>query len=387
MKKALRGCAEAGVPETVDLWPGLQERMTSRGRRSFRTWLAPRTRVGWVFAVAVALLVTTGAGYAATELADKMFRSELPGAAEEADLGVLLDERRTIDGTTVNLHRVYADATHVVVSLSVEGARDGRQIDGDPVEFSPIFAMDEPGYEPPEGQPTLDELLPVRGKLVDESGEELAVVGGQGMISGGPDQMMDGPVPHTLVFASSGSLEPGGEHRFRLEVPLEGSRISAPSGEEGEASPEETPPQGSEARPLVGPFVFEFDVPVKPVPVVEVDQQIEASGVEITLDRIYASPGRPEAVFCFDPPDESHYWGAAVKKSGPTWSEPADGRLKTRPTGDGCFVATLSSKARDYSSLTVTEIEGFPKNGDVDGPEDIKTIRGPWVFDFEIPER
>ena len=336
--------------------------------------------------------MATGAGYAATELADKMFRSELPGAAEEAHLGVLLDQRRTIDGITVNLHRVYADAAHVVVSLSVEGARNGRQIDGDPIEFRPVFPMDEPGYEPPEGVPTLNELLPVRGKLIAENGEEIAVIGGEGMVSGGPGQMMDGPIPHNAVFASSGQVEPGAKRHFRLEVPLEGHRISdSQDGQEqhgeGEASPEQMPPQGSESRPLVGPFVFEFDVPVKPVPVVEVDQKVEANGVSISLDKIYASPGRPEAVFCFDSPDEDHYWGLVVKKSGLSWNDPADGRLETRSTSNGCIVATFSSAVDDYSSLTVTEIEGLPKDGKVAGPQNLETIHGPWVFDFEVPEQ
>ena len=182
MEKVLRECAEFRISESVDLWPEIRERVNSRGRRSLGAWFAARSRVRWVFAVAFALLMATGAGYAATELADKMFRSELPGAAEEAHLGVLLDQRRTIDGITVNLHRVYADAAHVVVSLSVEGARNGRQIDGDPIEFRPVFPMDEPGYEPPEGVPTLNELLPVRGKLIAENGEEIAVIGGEGML-------------------------------------------------------------------------------------------------------------------------------------------------------------------------------------------------------------
>lgn len=57
------------------------------------------------------------------------------------------------------------------------------------------------------------------------------------------------------------------------------------------------------------------------------------------------------------------------------------------PLGDGCYTAGLLDKAETYSSLTVTEIEGLPKDGEVNGPEDVKTIPGPWMFNFEIPEQ
>jgi hypothetical protein len=222
------------------------------------------------------------------------------------------------------------------------------------------------------------ERFPAIARLTDESGNEFRVDGGQGMFSVAAEK---GPDANTAVFAAPEAIEPGKKRRFRLEIPLEASP-SLLTEDLDTASDDELPNE-----PVGEPFVFEFEVPVRPVPVVRVDQEVKANGLTLTLDRIVNFPGRPHAVICMTPPDDEHWWGPRVKKSGLNWSEPADGYLESTPIGNGCVIATFSSEASSYSSLTVTKVEGFPRNRSVDGPEDIKTIPGPWRFDFEVPER
>ncbi|MCA1719357.1 MAG: hypothetical protein LC781_21890, partial [Actinobacteria bacterium] len=176
------------------------------------------------------------------------------------------------------------------------------------------------------------------------------------------------------VFVASERIEPGENHRFRLEIPIEARAIT--SREEDKAPPPE---------PVGEPFVFEFEIPVRPVPTIEVDEKARANGLTLTLKRIENSPGRPQAIICFEPPDDEHAWSPVVKKSGLTLSEPADGYLEVGRVGDGCWAVALLERVEGHASVTVTEIEGHPRNVPADGPKDVKTIRGPWRFDFEAP--
>ena len=368
-EKALRGCAEADIPETVDLWPQIQERTAAKQQRGRpRARFAPATRLGWALAILAALFVMTGTGYAATELVDEMFRSALPGVSEGENAGVALRQRQVADGAAVTLERVYADSSFVAVSLNVEDLKGDRRLNGRPAELHPIAIA---GY----GEGEARDRWPKRVELSDGSGGAFLSVDGQGVVSVAPNSIENGPLASTMVFRALKPLEPGERHRFRLEVPLEVAAIPS--------SPLEVPEGEMRPKPVGEPFVFEFEVPVRPGQVVEVDQKVEKHGVAITLDRIEDAPGRPQAVFCIEPPDNEHDWLFEAKRTGSM-----DGYLNPgMPLGDGCYTAGLLDKAETYSSLTVTEIEGLPKDGEVNGPEDVKTIPGPWMFNFEIPEQ
>lgn len=102
LEKALRECAELGVPETTDPWPQIRERVTgermSRERTSEehaseervaaephrrRAWspqLVPNTPLGWVLAVLSVLILGT-ALYVASGPVGELFRYGLPGPA------------------------------------------------------------------------------------------------------------------------------------------------------------------------------------------------------------------------------------------------------------------------------------------------------------------
>ncbi len=83
LEEALRGCAERGVPEGVDLWPSISGRVETRATgepgQPRLARLVPNTRSGRAIALLAALLLSTGA-YAAGGVLYATFRGELPGA-------------------------------------------------------------------------------------------------------------------------------------------------------------------------------------------------------------------------------------------------------------------------------------------------------------------
>lgn len=369
--EALRARAEAGVPETAVPWPEIRDRALAAKRPERpsprRARFLPRTRVGWVFAALAMMLFGTGA-YAASEVAYEIFRQELPGFAGEENAGVPINERQTAHGTHVTLERVYADAGYVVVSFAVENAGDERE----PANLLPVFDIEEPWYEKSGGSPPWPSGVP-HVDLTDESGGSFQVVDASGYVYD-PEGIMGGneePKAQSVVFAASETLRPGETHRFRFEVPLQAG--------------DSWPP-----KPIGEPVVFDFEVPVQPTPVAEVDQKAEANGLTLTLDRVVRSPGRPHAVLCFDLPDEGYVWEPLVHKTGHTAEDDPAFDSEKRQMDDGCWAIDLYRHEDSYS-LTIPHITGYSKvtgyseDSTAEGPRDKKVIQGPWTFEFEAP--
>ena len=380
LERALRGCAERGVPaETVDLWPAIRERVTGERmsgerkseervaarphrRRAWLPRLVPNTPLGWALAVLSVLIVGAGAyaasgpvreliGYGlsgpgapgpteetnqgqidggsedARSLAYSVFRSHVPGGGGEE-----IGQTRTADGAKVTLRWAYADAKSVVVGYTVEDPEGGRRVGGHPAE-----------------------LYPSGVRLTDRSGATFEVVSSGGAISP-PGKIVEGPKANWAVFEVEGRLEPGSEHRFRLEIPLEEWAVTTP----GQKAP---PPE-----PVGEPFVVSFEIPVHPAPLVEVNQEDTANGITLTLERVTDSPGRPEAVICFEPQDDVRGWfptGKDLNSEDLNWK-------------GNCVEMLLNDPLEGRSSVTVEQIELNPAN-------DGELIRGPWRFDFEVP--
>jgi hypothetical protein len=253
-----------------------------------------------------------------------------------------VDQIRTADVARVALRWVYADENSVEVGFTVEDLRGGRRLGGYPVEL-------QPGY-----------FAGVR--LTDATGARFRLAHGGGATSPGPNSVLRGQLANTAVFEAPGRIEPGGKHRFRLEIPLMEVPVTAPG--KGEEAPE--------ARPVGEPFVIDFQAPVRPAPVVEVDRKATASGMTLTLERVTDSPGRPEAVLCLESRDGVRGWfpiGEDLADEGPT---PA--------AGDGdCLRVPLSRPLDGPSSVTVEQIELNPA-------DDKELISGPWTFEFEAPD-
>ena len=372
VEKALRRFAEDGVPENVDLWPEIRERTAADGRRgSLRTKFLPRTRMGLAFSVLAALLVMTGAGYAAAGLVYARFQEELPGA-NARDVGEEIGQEQTIDGARVTLEWAYADEEFVVISYSVKDLEDDRRNAGRRAQLEPVFV----GKDDAEAGRGPD----CRATLTNEGGEELGMIDGTFESAGPGDgpEVLRMPKSNSAVFEVPDGLETGRNHRFHLEIPLEETPTTFPSMasmEEGEDA------LRFEPKPPIGPFVFDFELPVRPAPTVELDQKAAASGVEVTLDRVVNSPARPQAVICFSPPDAEHEWYPMVEAV-PANREP----IETLPLGNGCWSAPLYERTEGRSSVTVTELVAMPGE-DAAEPEMMQpeTLPGPWRFDFELP--
>ncbi len=360
----------------MDLWPEIRERAGGKEtNRTFRTRFAPRTRMGWAVAVLAALFMITGAGYAAAGLVYARFQEELPGA-NARDVGQEIGQEQTIDGARVTLEWAYADKEFVVISYSVKDLEDDRRNAEHPVQLEPIF-VGKDDAEAGRGPA-------YRATLTEEGGEELGMIDGTFEVAGPGDgpEILRMPKANSAVFEVPEGLEPGRNHRFHLEIPLEEvpTFSSTKEGEQGIRL---------EPRPPIGPFVFDFELPVRPAPTVELNQKVEASGVEMTLERVVNSPARPQAVICFEPPDDKHEEWHPLVEPYPADREP----IEPLPLGNGCWSAPLYDRTEGRSSLTVTELMGVPGE-DIGGPgEDAlepemmqpKMLPGPWKFDFEVP--
>jgi hypothetical protein len=253
-----------------------------------------------------------------------------------------LAQTQTAEGVRVALHWVFADEQSVEVSFTVEDLQRGRRLGGHPVEL-------QPGYF-------------AGMHLTDEGGTGFKLAHGGGETSPGPGNVLQGPLANTAVFEAQRSIEPDGEHRFRLEIPLYEVPVTSPG--RGQEAPE--------AQRVGEPFVFGFEAPVHPAPVVEVNRKATASSITLTLERVTDSPGRPEAVLCLEARRDVRGWVPAGEDLALEAPDPA--------AGDGnCLQVMLSRPLDGPSSVTVQQIELNPANdGDV--------INGPWTFEFETPE-
>ncbi len=362
VERALRGCAELGVPDSVDLWPEIEARIGGRAEtvshRSRRIRLVPRTRAGWAFATLVTLLVLSTGAYATggiMDVLDYVFGDTVP-YIQQQELGTPVGEKITRNGATVTIDRVYADSAHVVVGFHVDG-------------------LDRLGDEPGKSH---DDLF-ADVALSDPSAEGEAT-GGKGfaMTDGfwtnwvppadaapGIPRPPKGSQVGAVVFQSPTELEPG-EQRFRVEVGLF---------------------RGASQRPVVRPFVFDLKVPVKPTPTIEVNRTVEKNGVSITLTRVVNSPARTYAFLCFDPPEGEYDW--PVIKTG--FLGLGGGHLADIPvnhpddTGgavqEGCATYSFGRTLYDQPGshwLTVTELRA-------DDPDVRGSVKGPWRFRFKVP--
>jgi hypothetical protein len=297
--------------------------------------------------------------YAARDAILQTFRGMLSGANEGplSDESQRLGPQKTASGARVTLKRAYAEEKAVVVGAVVEDLEGDRRIAGHRAELEPDF------------------------RLTDESGTEF------GLDSlGGQEGATDAPKAFKAGFNAEEGLEPAEKHRFRLEVSL--VEAVTPSREFWGPNGEERP----SPEPVGKPFVFDFQIPVQGAPVVEVGQKDTASGVTLTLDRVIDSPGKPEAIVCYEAPDDEHSWfisgGEGTYAAGDWWGTEIQGVPPAK-----CQTLQLEGPLEGRTLVEVTSLEGMPdcrvvKDEDYEAcfEKRQKTIRGPWKFEFEVPD-
>lgn len=367
LRRALHGCAEQGISPTTEPWTEIQTRLDAReSPRTRRLRFMPRTRSGMVLAAVLILVFGMGA-YTGFPLIYNVFQEALPGSSPGRNVGTEIGQVRIDGGAKVVLEYAYADTKFVVVGYTVQDLREDRNIDGHPSELSPI-QIDDTDRTPEQEKAD----LPPRVNLTDASGQDFDTAeGGVTYHVDDPDDVMWAK-PNVAIFTPSKGLEPGARHRFHLDVALEESGIFRPG--ETSAPYDETPG--------VGPFAFDFEVPVRPIPVVEVGQKETVKGVTLNLVRVLNSPGKPQAIVCFQPPDDEYHWRPSTAPTGFQFEEP----LPADALGNGCWSLTIEDPVAGRSTVKVTEIWGAPRTERaMREDEDGKEIEGPWIFEFEAP--
>jgi hypothetical protein len=293
---------------------------------------------------------------------------------------------KTEEGARVTLNWVYVEENYVSIGYQVEDLKDNRKVAGYPAELQPLLGF---GYGKPT--PREKEYLKKAGlgtdivALTDEKGTDFRMVDNSMETSAGP-KPVEGPLENLVAFKPKEDLKPSKEHDFRLQVSLYESAV-VPLDEK-QPPPERFPGD---------PFVFNFDVPVNSVHVVDVNQKATAKGVTLRLDRVIDSPGRSRAVICYEPPDDKHYWfsygGAGTFQGG--WSTSGwvgTGSMRGVPPAK-CQKLMLKAPVEGHASFEVRMLEGEPDcpyNNAKDfeaSYEKIgyRTIRGPWKFEFKVP--
>ncbi len=275
-----------------------------------------------------------------------------------------MNRSQVVDDARVTLDDVRADEESVVMGFTVQDLEDDRRNAGMAVALDLMHAGD-----PPEA------LRPHRGRLTtDEAGRYFYLVRAR---TGGPDpgdgpQTVRAPKAHTAVFRPFRNLEPGTSHRLRLEVSLH--RWAVPPSREGAGGAQ------AEPSPPVGPFVFDFGVPVRRVPVFEVGQEAEAGGITLTLERVVNSPTKPRAIVRFDPPDDGRSWVPRLRND---WLGASEASAPGEQEGSRWWLA-MDGPAEGRSSVVVEYLRGVTLGG---SPHDVRVICGPWAFEFEAPGR
>jgi hypothetical protein len=98
------------------------------------------------------------------------------------------------------------------------------------------------------------------------------------------------------------------------------------------------------------------------------------------------SPILPQAVLCFEPPDDEHRWEPWLEDDG-TYEKVTSNPQKL---GERCWSLMMGRAVEGHTSVMVAYLEGMPRGGGM--PSDAETFRpkrihGPWTFEFEAPDQ
>ncbi len=375
IRRILYEIAERQVPDDVNLWPAIRTQVQPRRQPAFWGGLRPTTRLGWA-CLAVILFLTFGAvTYAVAPAVERLFHQEAGlQHIEQAGLLQEYDLSRTVDGVTVTLQRVYADANRVVVGLTVIGP-EGQRYDPRRVTLTDANGVVFP----------LATGWGATGRS-DIPGFDIDVLPGQGVYVMGFDTTIEEGAPAALSLRLVVEVE-----RFALPLGaispfLTSARPPAePTGAAGaEVEVAPTPEEGA----VVGPFTFDFDVAFNAGHTVEVQQVVESAGVSVKLERVVVTPSETRATLCFEPPAGSNtVWTLIAALDVGNGQSLFGGVVK--PVNGGreedchCVIFPYALAGRSgLWTLTVSELVGTDL---AKRPSEDVRLAGPWVFRFRLP--
>lgn len=329
----------------------IQRALTERaGQQQVRRRRAPRFLVegwasGWfprglsgVAAMLLALVLAAGVAYAAVTLLDRVF-GEDRGTQQVTleDLGTELNRSRTVDGFTVTLGRVYADANRVLVGYTVE---------------------------PPAGREVWEASL-FAPRLTDANGQVLQEHGGR--------ERYGERTTGVVRSYSTGEIQ-GSPKALRLRLTADSiGYYTKPEGRNRVA----------QVLRLDEPLTFDFTVPMHPGRVAELHQTVEAGGTKATLERVVVTPTETRVYVRGAGLLDAAY---RVELSVDGWSskDAPDWNGVSWHTADGVSYVGYSEPLYDKrGEWTLTVWAAPPAYSEGTGIAPVKG--GPWTFRFVVP--
>jgi len=230
VKRALDGLAEAGLPQSVDIWPRVQARVARAGRG---TRTLPNLRWGWAGLALVGLLLLGATAYAASPVINKLLTMDDQFKTEDAErLGKTLDLSQTLGDVTATVQWAYADGKRVLVGYTLKTA-DGRRFD------------------------------PAGATLTESDGTLLRTTGGYGVV-GHSDILGVGLPPGEIANIAIFDSPAGTAHAtaLKLHLSLSAAEYAPPSDATPVVTGNTAQAQVAVLLATAGPFEFDFAVPV-----------------------------------------------------------------------------------------------------------------------------
>jgi len=270
-----------------------------------------------------------------------------PGLVSVARLGLLQDLAlsETHQGMTLTLRAAYADANRIAIGYSLQV----------PEALGLYHAV------------TANE----QAVLTDEAGRFLPPYAVAGL---GPG--LDARITNSPTFDASRLSPSGGAHTFDLTLPtVRGVR-----------------PGGSSFETMaVGPWHFQFSLPVQPGAVLDQPQEVTASGSTVRLERAVIAPSSTRVWVRIAAPDgdASRRWSPIVQLDGLGYmSGGAQGSSETPPGSllfDTLF-ATPPGPAGSTWTVQISELVGVALPTPGPAPQQ-RRVSGPWIFSLQIPTK
>lgn len=237
VQRAMSQYAADNMPTDPDLWPAIAASIAGASATSVQPTRSlhrarllrlrlPATRLGWTVLILAVLLTLSSVTYAASAIINRAYDQD-PAFQQIKEYGQQLNKSQTINGRTVTLQRVYADADSIQIGYSIQG---------------------------PDG----DYLAPTAIRLIDEQGEAFHPLLGVQSVE------TKGPSGYALQFDNTALGNNIVGHHLYLSLSLVQSKPEGtPVPMVAPVRPSADKNQQDQAQPMddvAGPFRFEFTV-------------------------------------------------------------------------------------------------------------------------------
>lgn len=327
---------------TVAIGRLVDERRRGAGFRSIASRFNP---VGWLprrlapLVALAAVFLLAGATYAAVTVVDRAL--EMNTGTQRilsGNLGRAVNLSQTLDGFTVSVRRVYADANQIVIGYTIAG---------------------------PPGR-TFNSLLPFGSEasvpsLIDADGKELPA----GPYSWGTG-VDTGKVGGVLAYDAAGST--GGQGSLQLRLTM--------TGVSGFERTNPTDAASVHGFAVSGPIVFNLTVPIVPGRVADVQQTVDVAGVNATLERVIVSDTETQVFLSGVAPAAD----AELTVGGSSYHLVHNGAVRLPASSADSWAYTTDASLVDQHGPWTLTVKPGP-GSKIASP----TAGGPWVFHFVVP--